>query len=539
MMRPRLAFFSALLLMCVPLAVPAPAQPPAPPAKNLALDAIPTDSFAFLTVNAGKLWDNPDFKPLRDWFAAQKVGPTDELVGLPGADLDRVTVFLPAAENAAVLLVTTRKPYNEARVLKALNADLDADAKRVGNVVRTDNPKFPVLVLVDDRTLMFLPGSREEPALAGLVGQLLTKKADGPLATALADAGKHDVACGLDVRPLVEKFDLDAQRAVHPYLVLGKAKTLTLAIDFDKTARGSLKLSFADEATAKRAAPVLKEGIAVLAASIAGPLAERKDRVDPSERIVLESVVAVLKAAKIETEGANVFALADVPYADAVTKLATALPKSWTAAVNSKRGQNNLKQLALAMHNFESSFAVFPSDVTPGPAGKPWSWRVQILPFLEQDNLYRQLDVTKAWDDPANLKKLEAMEMPKVFEIPGRPAPKGHTYFRVFSLPKNAKGKERAWLIEGQQGPRITDITDGTSNTFMIVEAGEAVPWYKPDVLAYDGVLPLPQLGDKNADSFLVAFGDGSVRVLKRSKLNEKTLRALITPNGGEVVNLP
>ena len=73
----------------------------------------------------------------------------------------------------------------------------------------------------------------------------------------------------------------------------------------------------------------------------------------------------------------------------------------------------------------------------------------------------------------------------------------------------------------------------------MIVEAGEAVPWYKPDVLAYDGQLPLPQLGDKSADSFLAAFGDGSTRILKPSKLGEKTLRALITPQGGEVVTLP
>jgi hypothetical protein len=129
--------------------------------------------------------------------------------------------------------------------------------------------------------------------------------------------------------------------------------------------------------------------------------------------------------------------------------------------------------------------------------------------------------------------------MPRVFETPGRPAPKGHTYFRTFTLPKNAKGKERPWLVEGEKGPTVAAVTDGTSNTLVIVEAGEAVPWYAPDALAYDGVLPLPPLGDKAVDVFLAAFGDGSVRQLRRDKLDEKTLRALITPTGGEVVTPP
>lgn len=535
-MRRRLSLVAPVLLVMLS-AASASAQPAAP------LGAVPTDSFAFVTVNVGKLWDNPNFKPLRAWLEAQKVGPTDEALGVPAAEIERVTVFVPAAtRNAApVVLVTTKKAYNEAKVLKALGAGTESHQARIGNAVRLSHKEFATLVFADERTLLFLPETRDDLGLAALFGQMLAKKADGPLAAALADAARRDFAFGIDARPLAEFMRADRDKELAPYLALFKARTVTFAADFDKSATGSLTLAFADEASAKRAAPVLQEGISEIAASASKELAARKDRLDPTETALLDVFVTVLKGAKVESKGTSVVALADLPYQDAVTKLAAALPKSYAAAVNSTRGQNNLKQLALAFHNYESAMGIFPSDVTNGVNGKlvPMSWRVQILPYIEQDALYRQLDQRKAWDDPANLKVLEAAEMPKVFEIPGRPAPKGHTYFRVFSLPKGAKGFERPLLVEGQKGGALIGITDGTSNTFMIVEAGEAVPWYKPDLLAYDGKLPLPQLGDKAADRFIVAMCDGSTRVLRPSKIGERTLRALITAAGGEVIDLP
>ncbi len=532
-------------LMCALVAAStARAQPREQPAKPAALAVVPTDSFAFVTVNVGKLWVKPDFKPLRDWFAAQKVGPTDDVFGVPAGDIDRLTLFMPSATKLAspMALVTTKKPYNEAKLIKALGTDRPEErgGRPAGNVIELAGGGRSFMILVDDRTLLLVrDGYGEGQALAGLLGQVLAKKTDGPLAAALADATRHDVAVGLDVRaiaPVIEGFE---PRRAAPYLALLKARTVTFAADFDKTARGALKLTFADAADAKRAAPVLKEGIADVVALFEKDLA-RKEAPDAVERAFLSAAIPVLKAAKVEAVGTDVFATGDLPYADAVATFTAALPKSYSATTNSLKGLNHLKQLALGVHNYESTFGTFPSDVSPGGAnGLAWSWRVQLLPFIEQDALYKQLDFTKAWDAPENLKKLEAAEMPKTFEIPGRPAPKGHTYFRIFSRPKNAKGTDQPWLVEGQRGGTFGGVSDGLSNTLMIVEAGEAVPWYKPDVLAYDGKLPLPQLGDKDADRFIAAMGDGSVRVLRPSKVGEKTLRALITPRGGEVFTLP
>lgn len=540
-----LAALAALLFAAIPAAAQQPAARPADPA----LAPVPTDSFLFASVKASKLWDLPAAKVVRDWAAAQKEGAIDTVLGVPPADVDRVTLFTPTAWDDGgepVLLVTTRKPYNEARVLKALGVGQRDDprgrAGKPGGRVFEIGGRFGWIVLVDDRTLLFLPDTLRDAGGAALVAQLITRKPDGPLAPALLEAQLHDFTAALDVRgfgEMLAEVPDGPRRDFAPFLVLLGAKTATLTADFDKTAKIKLVMTFPDAATAKKAAPVLEEGMKTLV-EILGDEKGRPAFGDSRafEKAALAWGVSVLKGAKATAAGNDVVATADVPYADDLGKVVAALPKSLGVARANAKAMNNLKQLALGFFNYESTYQFFPGDVVPAPNNPAMSWRVQILPYLEQDALFRQLDMTKAWDSPANLKVLEAAEMPKVFEHPGRPAPKGHTYFRVLSFPKNAKGNDRPMFEEGKRGGRIADVTDGTSNTLLIVEAGEAVPWYKPDVLAYDGKLPLPQLGDKEADLFLAAMGDGSVRALRPSKLGEQNLRALITRAGGEIVNI-
>jgi hypothetical protein len=538
---PRLAALALLFAAHPAAAQPQPVRPADP-----ALGPVPTDALAFVSVKVSKLWDHPAAKPVRDWVAAQTDGPLDAVFGLPPADLDRVTAFVPALEpqagNEPVWLVTARKPFNEARVLKALGVGENPRARpgrAGGRVFELDGP-FRWVALVDDRTLLFVPERFEDGGAVALLAQLVARKADGPLAPALLAAQVHDVAAGVNVRALgglvAELANERARKELAPYQALLRARAAALVADFDRAAKVRFVMNFADADEAKRAAPVLAEGLKAVADELGGESA----KAEPVPAALAGWAAKVLAGAKVAAAGPDVTAAADVPFDDDVAKLAAALPKSARVARGTVRATNNLKQIGLAFHNHESAFQYFPGDVGFG-AGKDlpaMSWRVQVLPFLEQENLYKQLDLRKPWDDPANLKVLEAAEMPKVFEHPGRPAPKGHTYFRVFSFPRNAKGFDRPALDEGQRGPKVASFTDGLSNTFLVVEAGEAVPWYKPDVLAYDGKLPLPQLGDKDAARFLAVMGDGSVRAVSR-KADEKVLRALITRAGGEVVADP
>jgi hypothetical protein len=301
-----------------------------------------------------------------------------------------------------------------------------------------------------------------------------------------------------------------------------------------------LSLTFAAADDARRAGPVLEEGLADLAKAMDD---EAKVEAERGERGALPAAIMsvcrdALRAAKVEVKDAAVVASADGPGADALGKLVAALPKQVAVARRNAEAQNNLKQILLGIHGFHDTMNFLPGDVGPDRKAA-WSWRVQLLPYLEHANLYTQLDMQKSWDDPRNKAILEAAAMPKVFEVPGRPAPKGHTYWRSFTLPKKSQPKDgRPWLVEGEVGPRMVSITDGLSNTFAVVEAGGAVPWYAPDVLAYDGKMPLPPLGEKGGDGFLAGMGDGSVRFI-RSKTDEAALRAAITRDGGEATPLP
>jgi len=188
-----------------------------------------------------------------------------------------------------------------------------------------------------------------------------------------------------------------------------------------------------------------------------------------------------------------------------------------------------LKNLGLAMHNYHDTHHQFPPAAVCGPDGKPLlSWRVLLLPFIEQEGLYKQFHLDEPWDSPHNLQLLP--QMPSLYgPYKAKPPEGGMTYFRVFVGPGAA--------FEGTTGLTFADFKDGTSNTFLIVEAWDPVPWTKPEDLTYDPNAPLPRLGGIVKDGrFRAAFADGSVQDIPQG-VREDTIRAFITRNGNERIN--
>jgi hypothetical protein len=187
----------------------------------------------------------------------------------------------------------------------------------------------------------------------------------------------------------------------------------------------------------------------------------------------------------------------------------------------------NLKSLALAMHAYRDEHGTFPPHAIFDEKGRPLlSWRVAILPYIEQKELYQQFKLDEPWDGPHNSKLLA--KMPQIYLHPMRNTREEPftTHLRVFV------GKGAAF--EGQRGLRVPkDFPDGTSNTILIVEAAQAVPWTSPEDLHYVPDWPLPKLGGFFWRGFYVALADGSVQVIPQ-ETREATIRAHITRNGGE-----
>ena len=577
---------------CLAAAVCAVAAPVFAQAPPPGADVVPTNAFAVVTVKVSDLWDAESLKPARDLFTQGEKPIAREIAvatGLEPGEIERVTMFWPIlptggpAEQALVVL-TTRKPYNEARLLKALKATsrpeyLGADGppipfpqgskaiapkfeakiapppieKKCGDNSEADEPSagptpvgevfflpgnaIQAIYLLDDRNILFAPAFHKAAAnMVALVGQLLKRKTDGPLAEALHLAGKHTFVAAARVDQAVPAVAVELPAVAVPFRALLKAKTLLVTADVAAKADVTVRLTFPGAADARRADPVLRTLIQMVSEQLTElrKVAEKDEATAGVVVPLLELAVKALDAAEVKTDGAAVAARAEIEIGPAVTKAMAAVPAVIGDSSDRVRTQNNLKQIGLALHNYHDANGHFPTDVVD-ENGKPiLSWRAQILPYIEQEPLYRQLDLKKSWDDPTN--KAVLGQMPNVFEVYGREAKQGMTFFQMFTAPKALEGG-RPFLVPGLK-TRITEITDGTSNTFMVVEAADPVIWLKPGDLPFDPK-NLPKLGSPTRGRFQALFGDGSVREFKRAKLTDDTLRALITINGGEVIALP
>jgi len=207
--------------------------------------------------------------------------------------------------------------------------------------------------------------------------------------------------------------------------------------------------------------------------------------------------------------------------------VALLLPAVQAAREAARRMQsmNNLKMIALAMHNYHDTHKSFPPRANFSDDGKPLlSWRVHILPFIEQEALYRDFKLDEPWDSAHNKKLIE--RMPALYRNPSARPSTSHASYLV----PCGNGS----IFEGKKGTTFGSITDGTANTILALEANEAasVIWTQPKDLEYDVTDPLAGLGKAHPGGFLTAFADGSVQFLAANIDTDLFLRLLMMADG-------
>ena len=250
-------------------------------------------------------------------------------------------------------------------------------------------------------------------------------------------------------------------------------------------------------------------------------------------RFDFQQLSSVLKAATVTDTPAGAKLTLTLPRDFSLTAfLPTLIGLETPSTVMARRERSNhLKQIGLAFHNFENSNGQLPT-ASISKDGKPLlSWRVAVLPFLGENELYQKFKLNEPWDSDHNKKLIPLM--PAVYAEPAGSdtIPAHTTRAQVFV------GKDTIFAPNVAKGIQFSDITDGMSNTILVATAAKPVTWTKPDELIHDPKAdPRKMLRFTNTVT-AVGFGDGSVRWLKFDNPPEEWHK-LITRNDGMVIML-
>jgi hypothetical protein len=350
-------------------------------------------------------------------------------------------------------------------------------------------------------------------------------------AIAAAKSGKNAFVVGLDPSGLPAEIFTNAPPELQPFIPLLKSKSILLQANLDKELSAEVRFVAENEEKAIEAERSFNLLMKLADDGLTTVIKDEK----PNEEIkplipTLMQLQKVVQGVKAVRQGTVTTAKASIQADPKLAQPLLGLFLKPMAASARAQSSNNLKQIGLALHNYHDVHGVFPAAAIVDKKGKPLlSWRVAILPFIEQDNLYKQFKLDEPWDSEHNIKLSKTVV--KVYSLPYGPPEKGkenHTNYRVFVGTSSA--------FEMIQGLKISQFSDGTSNTVLVVEAAESVPWSKPDEIEFDPQKPmLKHLRFNEKNPCMALFADGSVRALSNT-LKEDILKLLIQRDDGQPI---
>jgi hypothetical protein len=264
----------------------------------------------------------------------------------------------------------------------------------------------------------------------------------------------------------------------------------------------------------------------------------------PSARSIHRHLKPALTVVRRTKEGLEIEAHQTLPptnlAATAPASVALLIPAVRAAQESAQRSQsaNNLKQIMLALHNYHDTYRGLPPAHTFADKKPGLSWRVLILPFIEEGKLYEEFRLDEPWDSEHN-KKLIA-KMPKTYRSPKSKAEEGKTVYLGVGGEDGAFPQPAPPVAGGKPlGLSLSAFLDGTSNSIGVVEASDdsAVIWTKPDDFTPDEKDPRKGLGGLYRGGFQVGLMDGSVRFFKDT-IDPESLGSLFNRHDGMAVQI-
>ena len=411
---------------------------------------------------------------------------------------------------------------------------------------QSQHPLMPSIFSLDGKTLLVTP----DMALQKLVATE-TSPAGNLLAERLKTAATDDlyVAVNLEtLRPMVNQLMLEASvlPQFQPFLPAPDLiRLVELRVNLTGLGITELIVEANNASDAEKLVTVLQQATDMWRAQAQAEFARLKQEPDPVQQALgsyqermtdqmsemflpqqEDSRLVIFRADPSENPNNPMVTAAVIG-----TLLALLLPAVQAAreAARINVSMNNMKQLILSLLTYEGATKAFPAHASYDADGKPLlSWRVHILPYLEEQELYSQFHLDEPWDSEHNRQLIA--KMPEVFLDPSSrySAEEGKThYLGVLG--------EGCFFSGTSDGRRIMDITDGTSNSIAVVQVNDerATTWTKPDDWQYDQNNPLAGLvRSLHPGVFLAARCDGSVFAVDEDVAPEQFKRMLTIAAG-------
>ena len=501
----------------------------------------PSDAIAFVGLDLASVRDNKDFEFL-PWEVFSVALSEQMGVDLLQADSIDVAVGMPIPVPSIGATIRTKKAIDIADLKIPQLGPIEQSPKNAKVKSRMLPGELPLRIAQQEGMTVFV-------GTDGMVGRMMTGSSSSSRALELAKSATDPVVVVLSIeaiRPFILQFmqspqaqqlPPDIMRPLTSIVQLTKVLRATTSVGSTATIKIDLVANSAEDAAKlDKACTELREaGIALAEMQLGVAMEDAPEDLSPAMKQAINNYAERMKqvarrsawtvegdSLKMEMQGNSSVATIGV-----LTGLLLPAVQAARDAARRMSSSNNLKQFALAMHNYHSTYNKFPPRAIVDAEGNPLlSWRVAILPFLDQQQLYNQFHLDEPWDSAHNLTLID--KMPAVFSNPRTQSLPGMTGY-VMPYGEGLPGSEEKL--------KIVNILDGTSNTIALVEVDSDydVTWTAPEDFDCDE-FSLEEAFILKGNGSNVAFYDGSVRFLS-SFIDEEILQNLLTHAGGEPIN--